>query len=372
MDLINATPMQAGYTMATRPDGRELLVVVVKGTFRIPDVPEGKPELAKEQEPLVQADVFTGEPGFSAPLYEIDYAPHKPRCDVLLNGSAYAPGGEPVDRVTVSLRVGTMIKSFDVVGNRIWKRGLLLVNATDPEPFTVMPISYDNAFGGVDRNHEDPNKHRWYLTNHAGIGYHEYQAREFIDGTPLPNTEDTGRRITDPQGKYQPMAFGPLGRSWQPRIRWAGTYDQRWLDEKFPFLPDDFDDRYYQCAPEDQQMGYVQGGEEIALFNLTPHGRTEFQLPAMNVPIMFLLRNGERKVITAVPDTVLLEPDQTRFMMTCRSALELRRNIHEVREVHAGRRFMEGEMIPEKPGKRRYSSLAELPAMRTRPNEDES
>src|SRR5262245_51324381 len=126
MELINATRMQAGYTMAMQPDGRELLVVAVKGTYLIPDTPDKEPELAEEQVPLVHTDVFTGEPGFSAPLYEIDYAPRKPRCDVLLNGSAYAPGGKPTTRVNVSLRVATMIKSFDVVGNRVWQRGLVL------------------------------------------------------------------------------------------------------------------------------------------------------------------------------------------------------------------------------------------------------
>ena len=164
MELINATGMQAGYTMGLQPDGRELLVVVVKGTFAIPKDPNKEPVLAEEQVPLVEADVFTGEPGFSAPLYESDYAPRKPRCDILVNGSAYAPGGKPTERVTVSLRVGSWQKSFDVVGNRYWKRGILLVTPTVPEPFTMMPISYNNAFGGVDRSQEDPVKHRWYPT----------------------------------------------------------------------------------------------------------------------------------------------------------------------------------------------------------------
>src|SRR5690242_10966283 len=98
MELLNATGMQAGYTMGLRPDGRELLVVVVKGTFRIPGDGRG-PVLAEEQLPLVDADTFTGEPGFSAPVYECDYAPTKPRCDVVLLGSAYAPFGRPVERV---------------------------------------------------------------------------------------------------------------------------------------------------------------------------------------------------------------------------------------------------------------------------------
>ena len=80
MELLNATKMQAGYTMGMQPDGRELLVVVVKGTFVIPNAGE-EPKLAEEQVPLIEADTFTGEPGLSAPVYESDYSPRKLRCD---------------------------------------------------------------------------------------------------------------------------------------------------------------------------------------------------------------------------------------------------------------------------------------------------
>src|SRR4051794_12615314 len=115
MEFINATRMQAGYTMGLEPSGRELLIVVVKGTFVLPK--NGEPvRLHDEQLPLVMADTFTGEPGLSAPVYEVDFAPRKKRCDVLLNGSAYAPGGKPTSRVPVGLRVGAMTKTFDVLG----------------------------------------------------------------------------------------------------------------------------------------------------------------------------------------------------------------------------------------------------------------
>ena len=111
MDLLNATNMQAGYTMGTQPDGRESLVVAVKGTFKIPEN-GGRPELADEQVALVEADEYTGEPGLSAPIYESDYARCKPKCDVILNGSAYAPGGVPAKKVRVTLSVGSMTKSY--------------------------------------------------------------------------------------------------------------------------------------------------------------------------------------------------------------------------------------------------------------------
>lgn len=336
MRLLNATKMQAGYTMGLQPDGRELLVVVVKGTFTIPP-PGEKPKLAEEQAPLVDADVFTGEPGLSAPLYECDYAPRKLRCDVLLNGSAYARGGKPAERVTVSLSVGSWSKSFDVVGNRVWKAGALYISSTPPEPFKVMPISYNNAFGGIDKAEEDPQKWGYFLANPAGVGYQEHTSAKFLDGKPLPNTEERGNKITNPKGNNRPMAFGPVGRGWQPRPKLAGTYDQNWLDNVSPFLPSDFQDEYYQAAPEDQQIDYPPGGEEIRLENLTPEGKVCFSLPKLEVPVEFSLRTGERQEKQAVIDTVIVEPDLQRFQVAWRTSLPLRRNIFELTGVVAGK-----------------------------------
>jgi hypothetical protein len=233
--------------------------------------------------------------------------------------------------VTVSLKVGSVAKRFDVVGNRVWQAGILSLSASRPEPFTAMPITYDNAFGGVDRSHEDPAKHRWYPTNHAGVGYFETMNEQVVVGKPLPNTEETGRTVRSPRGKYRPMAFGPVGRSWQPRIKWAGTYDQAWLDEKFPFLPDDFDERYYQCAPEDQQTDYLAGGEVVELVNLTPRGRTFFRLPGrLELPVVFFPRTGATKEVSAVVDTLELKPDQGCFLLVWRASIPLQRTVREV------------------------------------------
>ncbi len=55
MELINATRMTAGYTMGMEPSGRELLVVVIKGTFLLPR-PHQPVQLHDEQLPLIVAD----------------------------------------------------------------------------------------------------------------------------------------------------------------------------------------------------------------------------------------------------------------------------------------------------------------------------
>ena len=360
MQLLNATSMAAGYTMGMDFDGRESLVVAVKGTFTLP--PSGEEAaLADLQVPLVEADAFTGEPGFSAPLYETDYAARKPQCDVLLNGSAYAPGGRPAKRVTVSLQVGRLARSFDVVGNRVWVGAILGAVPSSPDPFTVMPISYDRAFGGVDAAHPDPARHRHYETNHAGVGFHQETRPEFLDGTPLPNTEESGRPVIDPRGAYRPMAFGPIGRAWQPRVKLAGTYDQNWLDNIFPFLPPDFDERYYQAAPVDQQMNYPQGGEEITLKNLTPEGYASFRLPVLNTPVVYYPRHGENKETNAVVDTIVIEPDLHRFTMTWRSHIPLRKNMFEIEQILVGE-MPKGWYRARELGKTYYPSLGALVA----------
>ena len=362
MDLLNATKMQAGYTMGMQPDGREFLVVAVKGTFTLPKNGE-EAQLSDEQVPLVEADVPTGEPGYSATLYESDYALRKPRCDVLLNGSAYAPRGKPATKVPVSLKVGPVAKSFNVVGNRYWKKGLTGISASRPKRFIVMPISYDNAFGGSDNTHKKRSKHKAHMLNPIGVGFHTNLKMKFIEGKPLPNTEEMKHPVTKPKGKYKPMSLGPIGRGWEPRYKFAGTYDQNWIDNVFPFLPSDFKDAYYQAAPLDQQIDYLRGGEEVVLQNLTPEGYTWFQIPQVQVPVAFFLKKGETQKTNSVADTLVLEPNRDRFTITWRASIPLRKNMFEVVQVLAGE-MPRGWWRARELGKTYYPSIRHLAAAR--------
>ncbi len=337
MHLHNGTRMKAAYTMGVNPSGRESLVVVVKGTYLIPRDSGSVPQLASGQVDLVMADEFTGDPGFSAPLRESDFAACKPRCDVLFDGCAHAPAGKPAPRVQVGLRVGKMMKSFEVVGDRFWKKDFLGVAATAPAPFTRMPISYDVAYGGSDQSHPDPKRHAAWAENPVGRGFHVNQEKEAIDGNALPNTEETGKPVVAPDGRYRPMSLGPVGRGWQPRLKHAGTYDQNWIDHIFPFLPADFDERYFQCAPDDQQIDYPQGGEEVVLMNLTPAGRTAFSLPPVELPVTFYPRGRAEETVQAVVDTLVIEPEAGRFSLVWRATLPLRKNMLEIAEVVVGR-----------------------------------
>lgn len=368
MDLLNSTQMQAAYTQGTDKDARDSLVVVVKGTFIIP-LDGSEPKLANMQKPLIMADTFTGEPGFSAPIYEADFAPIKPRCDILLVGSAHAPNGRPVTKLPVGLKVGSMIKTFNVVGDREWDINALSASPGRPRPFVQMPITYDRAFGGLDDFHDDPDQHSAFMPNPVGRGYRRHLIE--IEGKPLPNTEETNQPITSPKGDYRPMSFGVIGRNWLPRYPFAGTYDQNWTDNIFPFLPPDFDNQYFQAAPPDQQMPYLQGGEEVALGNLAPQSTIRFKLPIVDMPIVFFYKKGGKHETSGVIDTLIIEPDAGVFTICWRASLPLKRNMFEIAQV------LVGKMSPawwraRELGKTFYPSLAHLVKANKLETEEES
>jgi hypothetical protein len=340
MELINATRMTAGYNMGLEPSGRELLVVVIKATFVLPKAGE-QVRLADEQLPLIMADTFSGEPGFSAPMQEIDFAPRKHRCDVLLTGHARAPAGKQVARMRAGLRVGPMEKVFDVVGDRAWQAGLTGITASEPLPFTEMPVSYDRAFGGADRYSEDESEHDAYLPNPVGRGWHKHLKNAWVDGMPLPNIEAVGGGVSFPNDKRTPVALGPLGRGWPQRARYAGTYDDAWLADVFPFLPADFDERYYQAAPEDQQLPVPKAPMDVVLTGFTADGPRQFTLPHFEAPVHVFPKRGEREFHSGTLDTIVFEPDLERVTMTWRVTRPLKKSIFEIAQVRVGIRGRE-------------------------------
>ncbi|MEO6237661.1 MAG: DUF2169 domain-containing protein [Vicinamibacterales bacterium] len=337
MELINETRMVAGYSMGLEPSGRELLVVVIKGTFVLPKLGE-QVRLSEEQLPLVTADTFTGRPGFSAPLYEVDFAPRKPFCDVLLLGSAHAPDGREVTRMRVGLRVGRVSKACEVVGDRVWQARLSGISASAPLPFSQLPISYDVAFGGSDCAGEDETEHDAYLPNPVGRGWHKHLKDSRIEGTRLPTTEQSGEPVSSPTGKYTPMAFGPVGRGWPERTRYAGTYDQQWLDDVFPFLPTNFDERYFQAAPAGQQLPLPKEPVEVLLSGFTRDGVRQFVLPHFDAPVHIFPKRGRREEYPATMDTIVIEPDQERLTMSWRVRRPLKKSMHEISQVLVGRK----------------------------------
>ncbi len=325
----------AEFTQGMDKEARDFLVLAVKATFDFPDHPRDRPPLSEQQVPLVKADAFTGEPGFSAVEWETDFAFRKPKCDVILNGAAYAPGGRPAGQVRVGLKVDGWSKMFDVFGHREWRSAGRFF-ATDPVPFQRMPFSYNTAFGGLDRLDPQDPQPAAYVPNPFGRGFADPKNAARVPGLPLPNTQAVDEPVTSPYGTYRPMGFGVWGRAWPGRIEYGGTYDQDWMDNVFPFLPEDFDERYFQMAPPDQQIAPPAPGTEVVLVNLTPEGKTAFRLPDTELPVTVFRAGQPVHAGKLKPDTLLLDPENRRFSLVWRVQVRLLRIITEFEEAWIG------------------------------------
>jgi hypothetical protein len=327
--LQNHTPFAAERAWVRDINGAEVWLVAVKGTYLIK--PDGSTELAEKQEEVCFAPQYRGEPGKSSLVYESDLAHTKQATDIFLHGHAYAPPGRSAPQIDVTMKVARISKTLRVVGDRFWKSGALGVELTAPEPFERMPIIYERAFGGADQMSNDPQKHDWERRNPVGVGF--AVKSDHLIGQRAHNVEYPDSSLSSWDHRPQPAGFGPIAGNWSPRLGLAGTYDEQWRQERLPLLPLDFNERYFQCAPEDQQaQGYLRGGEPVELYNLTPERVLRFNLP--RVVLSFRTNFGEETVDhRAVLDTVILEPDAPRVIMVWSTMLPCHHKVLKLQET---------------------------------------
>lgn len=307
----NNTPFAAERTILCDADGSMVWVVVVKGTFEI--TPDGTTTIAGEQASVCVKPEHYADPVTSALRYDMDLVYTKPTTDILLNGHAYTPNSKPDFEVDATMQVAGVTKSARVFGDRIWEKGVAGLKISDPQPFVKMPIVYERAYGGtVDPPAEGKNP-AMERRNPVGVGY--AKDPESLIGKPAPNIEDPEQLLSGTRLKSAPIGFGAIGRHWVPRVDWAGTYDEKWEEERLPLLPRDFDERFYQSAPPDQQTRqYLKGGEPVALLNLSPSGLLRFNLPRVWLSFQTTIGNHTTDHHANL-HTVILEPDMPRVIM---------------------------------------------------------
>ena len=335
--FIGSTYVVAELTTAIDKTGREHLLIVAKGTWAIP-TKSLYPRPIKAT-PLQYADIHVGEPGLSAPLYESDFVLKKNRCDVIFNAKAHAPDNQPVRELKVAYRIGAHINTMNVVGKRIWQKSLLDYEPSKPEPFTEMPLHYGMAYGGsCAASSKQPDLLDTFETNPIGMGYAGRKGDADIEGLPVACLERIDQAITRPDGKYEPIALSPIARHWLPRRQYSGTYDDAWKKNVFPFLPEDFDERFNQCAPEERQIDFPKGGEEVVMINMMK-GRPDvrFKLPRFDkLPVRILMRDYTVEHPPIVVDTLYFEPDENRFSAIWRTSLPIKRNIRDIKTIAIG------------------------------------
>jgi hypothetical protein len=331
MDLLNRTPFAVAPFVFLH-EGLETLLLIVKGTFTLER--QGA-RVADEQDPIVIADEYGDEPHNSSLLHASDVTLLKPATDVLLRGYAYSTPGSRAEAL-VALRVGTLKKGVRIFGDRVWERVLMGTRQSEPKPFHKLELTYERAFGGTDTS--VPKRVERCEENPVGRGFRARDSRLPVEGAPLPNLEDSTELLTSPEERPRPAGFGPIASSWKPRLLHAGTYDEAWKRDVFPFLPRDFDPRFLQCAPPDQILpGYIQGGEPVVIAGASAQGQLQGSLPTVNPELT--VRIGDR---TEQPplrcDTVLLDAERPSVTLVWRAQLSVQGAVPDVRRIEVSSR----------------------------------
>ena len=263
---------------------------------------------------------------------------------------------------------------------------------TAPQKLTELPLRYEHAFGGECRiNLEDkaakripkkqqlspeqqaqhpeqpaPIAHTVSEYNPLGLGYAEawYLKATQLKRIPAPQIESRDSPISAKlfwqvqNGKLKhaqrPTAFAPagmgiVGRAWLPRRALVGHFPVKshWADDEVPRLPEDFDFRYWNSAPSDQQCVHLHGAERFTLTNLCApdaafagadaRGNTEvrFTLPRQSLFILAASIEGAASIHTLDIDSVVIDLEAGRVDLVWRICLAADGELHEARLLHA-------------------------------------
>jgi hypothetical protein len=324
LQLDNQTPFRAQIAVLPDRQGIDTLYVMVKATVNL----RPKLSLAPAQIPPSLADEYYEDPETSSLRQPSELHLGKPGTDVLLSGCARAPRGEPVDGVMVSMSVAERTKQILVMGDRVW-----LDDGTPSaaQAFTAIPLVWERAFGGVNR--EDPEHIRAEERNPVGVGFRGKQAAERMVGQPVPNLEDPAATLNNWDEVPTPVCFAPISPSWLPRRAFAGTYDANWLKNRAPYLPEDFDPRFFQCAPQEMCFDrYLQGGDAAQIAGVSEDGPIEFVVPSVR-PIIEVTIAGQSQEPWANLETLVFEPDDNRASMSWRAALPCDRQALQIKQI---------------------------------------
>lgn len=371
MEFRNLTPFSVSrYKMLDILD-HESHVIAMKVGFRLIKAANGYYQaeiMDKDPLPLCVQDKYQGKLNDSMVLWESDLAPYKPACDVIINAIAYAPAGKPC----VSFNAGVKVSSTEsdtlldkwllITGERQLIRGLGGTwHFGEPIAFTTLPVDYRFAFGGECVIYPENDKaskrippeyqltpvqiaqhpgqanlplaHRVCTTNPLGTGYSEpwylnatedqavtspriMNALHPLQAAHFQQLFEGHAELSAPY--YQPAGFGVISRSWQPRLALAGNYDQTWLETRHPYLPDDFDFGYWNCAPKDQQIPFPSSALELELTNPTPEGTLKVTLPYHQALVLLRMENGLLLPQMMQPDTLLIDTENMTIAVTWR------------------------------------------------------
>ena len=379
-EVVNHTRFPSQYFQMIDTGDVVFHVMVTRMTYDLSELnADGYPALAETQTELVDSDEFIDAPNLSSVIQESDYAPFKPKCDLLFaNAVAYAPltGRRKVKRIPLeSFPAGVRIEFNDgsqwqklitVTGPRtLTPSALGGLHLSEPEPTLSVSIRYEHAFGGTNqwwkrwpKPIEEDQRYEIDLhhdQNPIGCGLIDPQWRKKTKLTsfPAPQIEAYENPFTQAHAEkaassaasnlnnanaeliYPVVGLGAVGRWWLPRRSKAGSYNELWKQTRWPKLPKDFDFGYWNAAPEDQQFDYPQGGEKLMLVNLIDPERSAdsslwFRIPKQDLKLLVRLEIGAMLFAPMNIDTVIVDLEAMQLVVVRRALVSAKADVRQL------------------------------------------
>lgn len=324
LQLDNKTPFLANIALFANEQAIDSLYVITKAVFNIGP----RWTLAEKQLAPQETDIYIEEPLSSSLKHASDFHIGKAGTDIIMLGSAEAKDGQSVRSMDVGLRVGNKSKVVRVFGDRVWQNG----HASDPQLFQKMPLIYERAYGGYYER--DGIVADSYIRNPVGCGYLGQRSSRVLEGTPLPNLEDPNNLISRLGDSPLPACFAFVSPNWQPRINYAGTYDDTWVNDRAPFLPVDFNKRFLNSASPDLIYdGFLSGGEDVTIRGMSNKvAELNFHLPEVNLKCRVNVGGKIQDVKTQL-ETLIFEPNDLKLSMVWKSEFPCDKKIQKINEI---------------------------------------
>lgn len=195
MDFINETPFPSLIHRTTLGGEKIAMSVMIRITY---DVHDGIAKISNHKQWEVHNDYWTSEEYGPMDKDEV-YA--RGGVDIMAFGSAKATNGMVTKKSEVSIVLNDKtLHRIKIYGDRYWKNSLGFLTPTNPEPFTEIPLTLYNCYGG---------EANWdgikipYHSNPYGKGY--YIEKKDAIGKPLPNIESYEKSINSWKDNSAPV-----------------------------------------------------------------------------------------------------------------------------------------------------------------------
>lgn len=312
-EFYNYSPFAAELLPIIDRDGAECRVAIVKATYAL--FPSGTPQIADQSRPIRLGDEMWEDPAVADIRFPGDFCAFKPGTDFLLVGHAVAPAGPVPNHVDVIMQFAGRTKFLRVFGERRWERGATGPKLGASQPLTRVPLAWSRAFGGYDAS--IPDKPVEESRNPVGRGV----ARDVVTllGKAGPQIESPDAPISMAGGHPTPVGCAPIGRHFEPRRQYAGTYDAQWLHDRHPAAPLNYREEFQQAAPADQVFQTpLRGGELVRIDGVAGDGPVACRLPVLAVEIQAEI-DGRTRTERPHLDTVLMDSDAKLLELTWRA-----------------------------------------------------